>query len=117
MAYRDDSEALKERYASLASALEGVRAQASALAYEEDTLAKELDAIRERLDGERHGARRRRTHAFAATMFSAGACALLSLTAIARVMTSEIAPLEMRDATAVYVPVEVTTVEAPDLAD
>jgi hypothetical protein len=190
MAYRDDSEALKERYESLTRTLEDVRSQARALSNEEAALAKELDDLRVHVEGQRRrlpmsnvriatpctaswdemvgdersrfcgecqkpvhdltrmsrdevdaflfahsggacvrlyqrsdgrvitgdcpvGVRRRKAQALVATMFSAGACAVLSLTAIARVMTSEIAPYDMREATPIYVPVEGTSAEAP----
>lgn len=173
MAYRDDSEPLHERYASLTEELEQTRAHAQALSSREAALAKELEDLRTRLvDGRRHlpaaklriaspcsasweamfgdertrfcgecqkqvhdltkmsaaevdlfllahsggacvriferadgrvltedcpvGVRRRRARALVASMLGTGACALLALTAVARVMTSEIAPFEVR---------------------
>jgi hypothetical protein len=189
MAYRDDSEPLKERYESLAKTLEQIRNESRALSSQEAELAKELEAIRARLYPEQSdrrqlplanvriaspcqaswadmvgddrtrfcsecrkhvhdltkmstaevesflharsdgtcvrlyqrtdgrvitddcpvGVRRRRARALVATMFGAGACALLSLTAIARVMTSEISPIDMRQPTPpIYLPTPVT---------
>lgn len=101
MPYRDDSEAMQERYASLTKALDDVRAESIVLAAREAELAREVDSLRARL-GDRttpeppDDLRRRRARALVATVFGAGACAIMSMTAIARVMTSEISPIDVR---------------------
>lgn len=50
MAYRNDSEALAERFESLTKQLDQLRAQAQALTAEEASLGRELDGVRARLD-------------------------------------------------------------------
>jgi hypothetical protein len=124
MAYRDDSEPLQARYVSLAHELEQVRAQGRALVMHEMALARELEVVRERLatmrggrpgDGSApgpgsaaHDLHRQRARALVTSMLGGAACAVLSLTVIARVMTSEIAPIELHETTPLYVPMPVT---------
>lgn len=120
MAYRDDRAPLEERYESLSKALDEVRSQSRALSSYETELASELEAIRARLEPNRRylplanvpvaspcPAGRRRTRALVASTLGTAACALLSLTAVARVMSSEISPIEDRSLTPSYVPAPV----------
>ena len=94
MAYRDDSQPLRERHESLSLALEQVRAHARALACEEAALAGELERVSAQLlDGV---VPKRRARSFVVAMVAAGGSALLAFAAFARIMTSEIAPFEMR---------------------
>jgi hypothetical protein len=129
MAYRDDRAPLEERYESLSNALDEVRSQSRALSRHEAQLASELEAVRARLEPDRRHlalanvriaspcpARTRRARALVASMLGTGACALLSLTAIARVMASEISPFEIHPVTPIDVAAPVTSpvAEEPD---
>lgn len=106
MVYRDESEALKARYESLSRELEQVRAQRQALSAHESTLASELDEARGRLASmaggpmyDRADGQRLQARALFASLLGAGACMLLGLSALGRVMTSEIAPIEVYETT------------------
>lgn len=105
MAYRDDEGPLKERLESLSKALDEVRSQSRVLSAEATELEKELEAVRTRLEPEQSspplGEARVASpcpsswdSTLAASLLGACACALLSLTAIGRVMTSEISPVD-----------------------
>jgi hypothetical protein len=100
MAYRDDSEPLRERALTLSRELEQVRMHARALASEESALADELARVSRQLhppaappelpSGPSNG--------FLVAIVGSAACALLAFCAIARIMTSEIAPFEIQTA-------------------
>lgn len=92
MAYRDDTEPLRERASSLAKELEQVREHARALAQEESALAEELERVSERLETSSPA---ERSHGLVVAIVGSAACALLGFAAIARIMTSEIAPFEI----------------------
>lgn len=95
MAYRDDSQPLKERHESLSKALEQVRAQSRALAGEEAALSGELLRVSARLLDDPRAVPKRRPRSFVVAMVAAGGSGLLAFAAFARIMTSEIAPFEM----------------------
>ena len=94
MAYRDESEPLKEQHASLATALEQVRSQSRALAAEERALSAELDRVSARLDGAPRASRARARFVVAA-LAATTSCALLAVAGFARLQTSEIAPFAL----------------------
>ena len=115
MAYRDDSEPLKERRESLSKALEQVRSQSRTLAAEERALSSELDRVSARLEGASRGSRAR-TRFVVAAIAATSSCALLAVAGFARLMTSEIAPFSLESSqTEARVSVPTTLPSAPSV--